>query len=197
MRQGADAIRTEPATDRPAIEALIEDLDAVAGGDSAALRRLYDATSAKLFGVCIHILQDRELAEDALQDVYLKIWYRAGRYDRDRASPITWLTVIARNTALDRRRGAQRAPSGSDEWLGALSDPAKIADSMIEERQEHERLFGCMEELTRDENAAITAAFMEGYTYSEVAERKSVPLGTMKSWVRRGLARLRKCLGDG
>ncbi len=197
MRQRADAISAGTLTDRSGIETLVEDLEGVAGGDSAALRRLYDATSAKLFGVCIHILQDRELAEDALQDVYLKIWHRAGRYDRDRASPITWLTVIARNTALDRHRVTRRAPLASDEWLGGLSDPAKIADMMIEERQEQERLFGCMEELTRDENAAITAAFMEGYTYSEVAERKSVPLGTMKSWIRRGLARLRKCLGDG
>ncbi|MBW4330474.1 sigma-70 family RNA polymerase sigma factor [Stakelama sp. CBK3Z-3] len=183
-------------SDRTSSDHLIAELDHIGTGDREALRRLYEATSARLFGICVHILKDRELAEDALQEVYLKIWNRAGRYDRNRASPLTWLSVIARNTSLDLHRGVLRQPAGSADAIGALVDTDRIADIAMEEKQQHDRLFECLDELPQAENAAIAAAFLDGCTHSELASRQSVALGTMKSWIRRGLIRLRKCLGD-
>jgi len=167
----------------------------VAGGDRAALRLVYDETSAKLFGVCLRILNDRSEAEDVLQDVYLNVWRKAASFDENRASPITWLVAIARNRAIDRVRSGTgsrfRAPI---EAADDVPDPAPIAAETIESAQESRRLYACLEELETRQQAAIRAAYIDGLTYEELAERSNVPLGTMKSWIRRGLAKLRRCL---
>jgi RNA polymerase sigma-70 factor (ECF subfamily) len=167
----------------------------VAGGDRAALRLVYDATAAKLFGVCLRILKDRSEAEDVLQDVYLNIWRKAAAFDETRASPITWLVAIARNRAIDRlrARGAARL-SEPVEAAEAVPDPGPLAAEALEIAQEHERLYGCLDELEARASQAIRAAFLDGLTYEALAEREGVPLGTMKSWIRRGLAKLRECL---
>lgn len=167
----------------------------VAGGDRAALRLVYDATAAKLFGVCLRILNDRSEAEDVLQDVYLNIWRKAAAFDETRASPITWLVAIARNRAIDRLR-AQGAARLSEpvEAAEAVPDPGPLAAEALEIAQEHERLYGCLDELEARASQAIRAAFLDGLTYEALAEREGVPLGTMKSWIRRGLAKLRECL---
>jgi RNA polymerase sigma-70 factor (ECF subfamily) len=167
----------------------------VAGGDRAALRLVYDATAAKLFGVCLRILNDRSEAEDVLQDVYLNIWRKAAAFDETRASPITWLVAIARNRAIDRlrARGAARL-SEPVEAAEAVPDPGPLAAEALEIAQEHERLYGCLDELEARASQAIRAAFLDGLTYEALAEREGVPLGTMKSWIRRGLAKLRECL---
>lgn len=167
----------------------------VAGGDRAALRLVYDETAAKLFGVCLRILHDRSEAEDVLQDVYLNVCRKAASFDEARASPITWLVAIARNRAIDRvRSGAGTRRSAPIEDAGEVPDPAPIATETIEAAQENRRLYSCLEELETRQQAAIRAAFIDGLTYEELAERSSVPLGTMKSWIRRGLAKLRACL---
>jgi RNA polymerase sigma-70 factor (ECF subfamily) len=167
----------------------------VAGGDRAALRLVYDETAAKLFGVCLRILHDRSEAEDVLQDVYLNVWRKAASFDEARASPITWLVAIARNRAIDRvRSGAGARLAAPIEDAGEIPDPALIANETIEAAQENRRLYSCLEELETRQQAAIRAAFIDGLTYEELAERSSVPLGTMKSWIRRGLAKLRACL---
>jgi RNA polymerase sigma-70 factor (ECF subfamily) len=167
----------------------------VAGGDRAALRLVYDETTAKLFGVCLRILHDRSEAEDVLQDVYLNVWRKAASFDESRASPITWLVAIARNRAIDRvRSGAGTRLAAPIEDAGEIPDPAPIANETIEAAQENRRLYSCLEELETRQQAAIRAAFIDGLTYEELAERSSVPLGTMKSWIRRGLAKLRACL---
>jgi RNA polymerase sigma-70 factor (ECF subfamily) len=167
----------------------------VAGGDRAALRLVYDATAAKLFGVCLRILNDRSEAEDVLQDVYLNIWRKAAAFDETRASPITWLVAIARNRAIDRlrARGAARL-SEPVEAAEAVPDPGPLAAEALEIAQEHERLYGCLDELEARASQAIRAGFLDGLTYEALAEREGVPLGTMKSWIRRGLAKLRECL---
>ena len=167
----------------------------VAGGDRAALRLVYDATAAKLFGVCLRILKDRSEAEDVLQDVYLNIWRKAAAFDETRASPITWLVAIARNRAIDRlrQRGAARL-SEPVEAAEAVPDPGPLAAEMLETAQEHRLLYGCLDELEAQASQAIRAAFLDGLTYEALAEREGVPLGTMKSWIRRGLAKLRECL---
>lgn len=167
----------------------------VAGGDRAALRLVYDETAAKLFGVCLRILHDRSEAEDVLQDVYLNVWRKAASFDEARASPITWLVAIARNRAIDRvRSGASLRLAAPIEEAGEIPDSAPIANETIEAAQENRRLYACLEELETRQQAAIRAAFIDGLTYEELAERSSVPLGTMKSWIRRGLAKLRACL---
>ena len=167
----------------------------VAGGDRAALRLVYDATAAKLFGVCLRILKDRGEAEDVLQEVYLNVWRKAASFDEARASPITWLVAIARNRAIDRVRAAAASMLGAPiEEASAVSDPAPLATETIEAAQENRRLYACLEELETRQQAAIRAAFVDGLTYEELAARSDVPLGTMKSWIRRGLAKLRACL---
>lgn len=167
----------------------------VAGGDRAALRLVYDETSAKLFGVCLRILNDRSEAEDVLQEVYLNVWRKAAGFDENRASPITWLVAIARNRAIDRvRSGAVARLRAPIEAADDVPDPAPIATETIEAAQENRRLYACLEELEIRQQAAIRAAYIDGLTYEELAERSDVPLGTMKSWIRRGLAKLRRCL---
>jgi RNA polymerase sigma-70 factor (ECF subfamily) len=167
----------------------------VAAGDRAALELVYRDTSAKLFGVILRILNDRGEAEDVLQEVYITVWRKASVFDPARASPITWLVAIARNRAIDRLRsgtGARRA--APIEEAGEVSDPAPAASELVESAQESRRLAGCLDELEARQSAAIRAAFMDGLTYEELAARSGVPLGTMKSTIRRGLLKLRACL---
>ena len=167
----------------------------VAGGDHAALRMVYQDTSAKLFGVCLRILKDRSEAEDVLQDVYVTVWRKAATFDPSRASPITWMVAIARNRAIDRLRA--RGAGGRLEPIeaaDAVSDPAPAAVERVELAQQHQRLARCLEELEARHSTAIRAAFLDGATYEELAARLNVPLGTMKSWIRRGLLKLRACL---
>jgi RNA polymerase sigma factor (sigma-70 family) len=167
----------------------------VAGGDRAALRLVYDATAAKLFGVCLRILNDRSEAEDVLQEVYLNVWGKAASFDEARASPITWLVAIARNRAIDRARsGGVARLSAPIEAADAIPDPTPLAAETLEAAQENSRLYSCLDELELRQSTAIRAAFIDGLTYEELAERQNVPLGTMKSWIRRGLAKLRACL---
>ena len=167
----------------------------VAGGDRAALRLVYHDTSAKLFGVCLRILRDRSEAEDVLQDVYVTVWRKAGTFDAGRASPITWLVAIARNRSIDRlRAGARSRRTDPIETAAEVPDATPAAVELLEQAQQHARLATCLGELEERHAAAIGSAFMDGLTYEELAGRMNVPLGTMKSWVRRGLLKLRACL---
>ncbi|WP_230770789.1 MULTISPECIES: sigma-70 family RNA polymerase sigma factor [unclassified Sphingomonas] len=165
-------------------------------GDSVAMRLVYDRTSAKLFAVCLRVLKDPALAEEVLQDVYLKVWHHADRFDSVRASPITWLCSIARNTAIDRLRSAQRQPVADGELPDIVPDESPLADVVIEQRQEQDRMLACIAKLDGGHAICIRAAFFDGYSYGELADRHRVPIGTMKSWIRRSLLRLRECLDD-
>jgi RNA polymerase sigma-70 factor (ECF subfamily) len=167
----------------------------VATGDRDALQLVYRDTSAKLFGVCLRILNDRSEAEDVLQEVYITVWRKAAAFDPSRASPITWLVAIARNRSIDRlRAGAASRRMDPIEAADDISDPAPAALERVELAQQHQRLAGCLDELDEGHANAIRAAFLDGATYEELSARMSVPLGTMKSWIRRGLLKLRACL---
>jgi RNA polymerase sigma-70 factor (ECF subfamily) len=187
---GHDAIgrRRAPET------ALDEALAAVATGDRDALRTVYDLTRAKLYGIVLGLLKDREAAEDVLQSVYLTVWRKAAGFDSGRASPITWLATIARNRAIDRLR---RSPP---ERVDALDDLSTIADSapgperLAGLSEDYRRLEQCLGRLDETHARAVRRAFLDGETYSALAERMSVPLGTLKSWIRRSLLKLRDCL---
>lgn len=170
-------------------------LHAVASGDRGALRDVYDLTSAKLFGVCLRILPDREEAEDVLQDVYITVWNKADTYEEGRASPITWLSTIARNRSIDRLRAIGARPRGQaiDE-AGEVRDETPDALERLQANEEAGRLHDCLDGLDERARGAIAAAFFDGRTYDELARERAMPLGTMKSIVRRGLIRLRGCL---
>jgi len=177
-------------------ERLVEALVATGSEDRAAFRTLHRLTSAKLFGVCLRICGDRQAAEDVLSDVYLTIWKRAGAFEPGRASPISWLATIARNRAIDWRRSAGRVPMARvDDIADIADDRSSVEDDMLFDEQAAQ-LHLCLDQLQERQRDAIRTAFFDGLTYAELAERDAVPLGTMKSWVRRGLLRLKDCLRD-
>jgi RNA polymerase sigma-70 factor (ECF subfamily) len=174
---------------------LVAALARVAGGDRSALQIVYRDTSAKLFGVCLRILNDRSEAEDVLQEVYLTVWRKAASFDPARASPITWLVAVARNRSIDRlRAGAGGRRMDPIDAAAEVRDPAPAAVELVEAAQQSNRLGLCLEQLESRQSIAIRSAFLDGNTYEELAERMKVPLGTMKSWIRRGLSKLRDCL---
>lgn len=176
---------------------LVDRLRAVADGDRAALRQIYERTAAKLFGVCLRILDSREEAEDVLQDVYLTVWNRADSFDPARASPITWLATIARNRAIDRRRqiGPRAFDRPVDEAVD-IADASPDALALLHRSEDTRRLAECLGALDDRTRGAIVTAFYGGRTYEELAETAGVPLGTMKSLIRRGLMRLKECLSS-
>lgn len=183
-----------PAADPAARARLVEALVATGQEDRAAFRTLYKLTSSKLFGVILRICNNRQAAEEVLSDVYLTIWRRAGAFEPGRASPISWLATIARNRAIDWRRATGRALYiPLDEVPELVDDQPSAIDTMLVDESER-ALHLCVDQLDERQRAAIRSAFFDGLTYAEIAERQAVPLGTMKSWVRRGLIRLKDCL---
>ena len=165
----------------------------VAAGDAQALAELYQRTSARLFGICVSMLRSESDAEDVLQDVYVTVWRRAGQYDTAKAGVMSWLAVLARNRAIDRLRRRKRDSLPIDEAM-EIADDGPSALALVEQAQDRQRLSHCLDELDETPRRAIRTAFFEGLSYAELADREAVPLGTMKSWIRRGLIRLRGCL---
>lgn len=164
--------------------------------DRGAFKTLYRMTSAKLFGICLRICGNRQAAEDVMSEVYLTIWKRAGAYQPGRVSPVTWLATIARNKAIDWRRARGRRTDAPVEEIAELPDSGPLAEQQLLAGEQQERLHLCLDRLGDDQRRAIRTAFFNGVTYSELAEQQGVPLGTMKSRVRRGLMALKDCLND-
>lgn len=173
--------------------ALAEMLRAVAGGDQAVFAALYQRTSNKLYGVCLRMLREAREAEDALQEVYVNVWRRAGTYDSTRAAGMTWLITLARNQCIDRLRRHREDPL-DDATVQQLVDPDPEPPAFSEASDERRRLEHCLDALPEQQRHAVRAAFFSGATYNELSERLGVPLATMKSWIRRSLIRLRSCL---
>ena len=181
----------EPLTEPAALERL---LSQTARGDSVAFAKLYERTSARLFGVCLRMLPDRSEAEEVLQEVFVTVWRRAREFDSGRAAATTWLVTLARNKAIDRlRQQRARVPRGAID-LDTLADERPGPPADAEATQQYRRLQDCLDALDPKHRRSIREAFFHGDTYKELAERFQVPLGTMKSWVRRALAQLRTCL---
>ena len=176
-------------------------LAACARRDQAAFSRLYQSTSPKLFGVALRILRREDWAEEVLQDCYVSIWNHAGSFDARLAAPMTWMTSIVRNRCLDWLRRprievslARDDEDGEDplervpsEDPGPLEALARSADAKA--------LGECLRRLEPKQRQAIMLAFYEGLSHSELASHMREPLGTVKTWVRRGLERLKGCLG--
>jgi RNA polymerase sigma-70 factor (ECF subfamily) len=195
MPQHERSAETASAASAEARDALRAAMLRLAEGDRSALEEIYRATRVKLFGICLRILGDRKEAEDALQDVYVNLWQRADRYDPTRASPIAWLAAFARNRAIDRlRTGKVRSGAVPVEEAAPLADDSPLAEALLIDLERNAQIHTCLGALDKRTQDHIRAAFFEGRTYAELAEQAGVPLGTMKSWIRRGLMRLRTCL---
>lgn len=173
-------------------------------GDRVAFAELYRLTSAPLLGVVLRVQGDRTLAEDVLQEVYVNVWRAAGSFNAAQSQPMTWLTSIARNRAIDSLRRAQTQPqtvsgeadpeSDEDSLLERQADPSAGPLALLERASDARSLQACLQELSAAQRQALALSFYEGFTHSEVADHMSQPLGTVKSWVRRGLGTLKGCL---
>jgi len=184
---------------------------ATAGRDAHAFRVLYDATSAKLFGYALRILRKRELAEEALQEGFVAIWHHAAGYNGHLAAPMTWMATVVRNKALDilRRGGAaidgDAVPYDGDfmdamqevsDHPGGSASPADPADQ-LQLSSDARALARCMARLEGLHRQAVGLAFFHDLSHSEVARQLALPVGTVKTWIRRSLDKLKTCLARG
>lgn len=168
----------------------------VAGGDHRAFEELYGLVSGPVFGLVRRIVRDRAQAEEVTQEVLLELWRTAPRFDPGRGSALTWVRTLAHRRAVDRVRSARAAGAREQREGRRAHHPA--FDQVVEEVEaalEREGVRRCLDRLTGLQRQSVTLAYYEGYTYREVAERLSLPLGTVKTRMRDGLTRLRECLG--
>ncbi len=175
----------------PSLDTLLRQ---TAQGDRAAFESLYHASAPRLMAIALRVLRDRHDAEDLLQEVYVTIWNKAGQFDAQRASAQAWLSTIARNRAIDRLRGqaGQRTVDGTDleQWPDEGTGPQDLAARSAERA----RLDLCLDGLEPKRRRLIRSAFLDGFTYDELARAIGAPLGSVKSWIRRGLQQLKTCL---
>lgn len=170
----------------------------VAMGDRRAFGGLYEKTSAKLFGIAVRVLRDDALAEEVLQEVFLRIWHRADSYKSNGYSPMTWLITITRNAAIDRLRKARRDGTATEpvEIAERLYDPAPGPETQTVMRDEARALEACLDELDEGRAEMVRKAYLQGVTYAELSETTGVKLNTVRTWLRRSLLQLRECLSQ-
>ncbi len=170
-----------------------EDLGSLIGrvgqADRKAFGALFSATSPKLFGLLIRILGNRATAEEALQDVFVRVWRGAARFEATGLSPMAWLLTITRNVGVERVRA--RRKGNPDEDLPDPAGPEPVSDTVPEARA----VEACLGEIDEDRAAAIRGAYLDGLTYDQLAARYDVPQNTMRTWLRRSLMTLRECMG--
>lgn len=168
-------------------------LHRAAAGDQRAFADFYKLTASRVFAVIVRMLRDRVEAEDVLQEVYTNAWHRAESFDPARGTAMTWLITLARNRAIDRLRQHREDPL-DDEKAAEIEDDAPTPADAAEWSEERRRLERCLEALDPRQVGVVREAFFTGATYGELAARQRVPLGTMKSWIRRSLMQLKACL---
>jgi RNA polymerase sigma-70 factor (ECF subfamily) len=171
-------------------------LGRVATGDEAAFAALYDALSARVFGLARHVLKDAAQAEEVTQEAFLDVWRTAAKYDSSRSSAATWVLTITHRRAVDRVRSVQ-ASADRDARVAVLETRREFDEvaETVESRIEAELVRRCLEGLTALQRESLSMAYFDGHTYAQVAHLLEVPLGTVKTRMRDGLARLRGCLG--
>ena len=174
-------------------------------GDRAAFATLYEQTSSHLLGVVLRIQRDRAQAEDILQEVYVNVWRAAQSFDAAQSQPLTWLSSIARNRAIDSLRRTQTQPKfrstissttldeETDVYDTVASDAPGPLD-LLSRASDARALSSCMQTLSAQQRQSVALAFFDGLSHAEVAEQMRQPLGTVKSWVRRALMSLKGCL---
>ena len=172
----------------------------IAEGDRPSFARLYSATSAKLFGIVLRIVGDRGDAEDVLQETYVRVWRAAGRFDSASGRPVTWLAAIARNAAIDfvRQHGARRARAiGGEEGELRMASVATDEFALSADPANLHALGACLGLLEPEHRDCVVLAYRDGLSRDELASRFGRPVGTIKTWLHRALARLKDCLDDG
>ena len=170
-------------------------LAAVAKGDQAAFERLYGATRAKLYGVLLRILGKPELADDVMQETYVKVWKMAGKFDPTIASPITWMVAVARNRAIDIvRKRPDVSVEDLPEAMGVAADapPPLARREMTEELR---RLLSCLGKLDPEKQRIVLLAYYSGWSREQLAQKLDIPVNTIKTWLRRSLLEIRECMG--
>jgi RNA polymerase sigma-70 factor (ECF subfamily) len=172
---------------------IAELLSAVAAQDRAAFRKLYAEAGPKLMGVLIRMLGTRAEAEDALQEVFTRVWLRAGRYDAAKGRGMTWLIALSRNHAIDRLR-ARPDHVSDDLAMEQAADTAPRAEMRMVAQGEARRIGDCFATLEPDRAAMLRGAYLDGQSYLELATRHDVPLNTLRTWLRRSLLKLRECM---
>lgn len=172
-------------------------LDRIAAGDRMAFRRLYDATSGKLYGVAIRILKRKDLAEDAVHDTYLKIWDGAAEYRPGVGAPLGWLATITRNRAIDmlRKRSETHLTDETADSVANEDIPDPLA--AVGQSSQMQAFLACLAKLDENSQRCLLLAYYYGYTHEEIADRETAPVGTVKSRIRRGLMQIRECLSHG
>jgi RNA polymerase sigma-70 factor, ECF subfamily len=170
-------------------------LAAVAKGDRRAFERLYAATRAKLYGVVLRILRRGDLADEVIQETYLKIWTSAGQFNPSLATPITWMVAIARNRAIDLIR--KKTEVSIEEESDAMDVAAETSDPLAgrELTEELKRLLACMGKLDGERQRLVLLAYYSGWTREQLAAKFDKPVNTIKTWLRRSLLEIRECLG--
>lgn len=181
-------------------EQLTQWLSATANGDQQAFQRLYTAASPHLYALLLRILKTESRAEDALQDAFVRIWQKAGSYSPERGAPLTWLLAIARYRALDmlrRQRPEVAMPEDAELAANVLVDETgRGPEEEQETLQALDAVETCLGRLQDEQKRSLLLAYYDGLTHQELSRRLDAPLGTVKSWVRRGLTSLRECLAE-
>lgn len=168
-------------------------LSATAQGDKRSFAELYHATAGKLYAVSVQMLKRRDWAEDAVQEAFVRIWHNAGEYQQEKGTVLTWMVSIVRYRALDMLRAAKSRRENSDEGYEEGEDTHSPEVDLYEKR-ERVRIDNCMDSLENQQKQAIHLAYFKGLTHHEVCDHLESPLGSVKSWIRRGLERLKRCL---
>jgi len=166
----------------------------IAHHDRRAFQELYETIAARMFGLCLRLAGQRELAEEALQDAFIQIWHRAGEYHSDRGAPLSWMMTIARYRTLDLIRARKARQTVNDEDLNDLDDGREGPLEFSLRESGAEKLTGCLDELSDAQRDSILLSYYRGFTHEELAQALSSPIGTVKSWIRRGLMALKRCL---
>jgi RNA polymerase sigma-70 factor (ECF subfamily) len=169
-------------------------LAAVAKGDEAAFARLYAATRAKLYGVVLRILRRQDLADEVMQETYLKIWRSAGQFDPLRAAPISWMVAIARNRAIDLLR--RRKEVSIEEEPAAMDVASETVDPLARRAlsEDLQKLLGCIGRLPPERQRLVLLAYYNGWSRERLAAELATPVNTIKTWLRRSLLEVRECL---
>lgn len=201
MSRAGSARRARQTTPRPPDrpDPIGELLLKIADGDRAAFDALYARTSAKLFGVTLRILRERAEAEEALQEIYVKVWRQAGRFAPDAGAGMSWLVTVARNQSIDRLRARQTvettaAADAVESAAVAWGDAPETPEELAIQRSERQRLERLLDQLNPEHAKMVRGAYLEGKSYQQLAEETGTPLNTVKTWLRRSLIKLKQNL---
>jgi len=194
MNASAEASPQEP------VDPLRHLMARVALRDRAAFERLYRATSAHLFSVSLRVLRDEGRADEVLQEAYVSIWQKAASYQPEAATPMTWMINIVRNRAIDALRASRKERDSTielnEEAMDVAADASGDPHALFDESLVKTRIHECMLALAPAQRQALALAYYRGMVHTEIAESLNAPLGTVKSWVRRGLDQLKSCLDN-